>query len=412
MNVCDYSRRQFMVGTAGLVAWAYQTRIAAAAPGRDPRLLVVNLRGGMDGLGAVAPVGDPDYHRLRGEAVLSADDPAHGLPLDDLFVLHPSLPTLHGLYRDGHALIAHAVATPYRDRSHFDAQDVLESGAAAVGQSHTGWLNRALAALPHGESIGASPAPALSIGAQVPLLLRGQAEVMSWMPPGFPAADGDLRARLLDLYRHTDPGLLATFEAALDLDRATGGEMEVVREIRAVTPDLKGPEMLARMTARTVGKLMVEPGGPRIGSMEILGWDTHVDGEPFDARFVRQMARLDRVIADLHTNLAPVWDQTVICLMTEFGRTVRYNGAGTDHGVGTVAILLGGAVSGGRVLADWPGLSEAALFENRDLRPTLDVRTLFKGVLADHLGLSDRVLAQTVFPDSAGAKPVRGLLQG
>ncbi|ADZ71466.1 DUF1501 domain-containing protein [Polymorphum gilvum] len=409
MGLCDYSRRQVLAGTAALVTWAFQPRLAAAAPGRDPRLLVVNLRGGMDGLGAVAPLGDPDYRRLRGEAVLSADDPARGLPLDGFFVLHPALPTLARLFRAGEALIAHAVSTPYWKRSHFDAQDVLESGLAGAGQSRSGWLNRALAALPRGEAL--PPLRGLAVGAQVPLLLRGEAQVLSWMPPGFAPAGDDIRMRLLDLYRHTDPALLRTFEGALKLDEITGGEAAMEKAMEADIGARKGADAAARMTAAAVGRLLRDPAGPRLGAMDLVGWDTHVDGEPFDPRFVGQLARLDAVLADLVESLAPVWDQTAILVMTEFGRTVRLNGSGTDHGVGTVAILAGGAVDGGRVLADWPGLSDRALYEGRDLQPTLDVRALFKGLLHEHLGLGERTLAETVFPDTGALRPLSGLMR-
>ncbi|WP_181705518.1 DUF1501 domain-containing protein [Chthonobacter rhizosphaerae] len=408
MNIGHVSRRQILAGTGALITWAYQTRIAGAVPGRDPRLLVINLRGGLDGVGAVAPVGDPDYHRLRGEAVLSPDDPARGLPLDGFFVLHPALPTLGRLYRSGDALIAHAVSTPYRQRSHFDAQDVLESGLPGVGRSRSGWLNRALGALPRGDRLG--PASGLVVGATVPLLLRGEAEVLSWMPPGYAAAGEDIRGRLADLYRHTDPELLRVFKAALRLDDLSG-ETAAQAAMGRAAPSRPGALDTARMTAAAVGRLLLDPAGPRVGAMDLSGWDTHVDGEPFDARFVGQLERLDAVLHDLAESLAPVWRQTIVCAVTEFGRTVRLNGSGTDHGVGTVAILAGGAVRGGRVLADWPGLGASALYEGRDLLPTLDIRSLFKGLLRDHLGVDQERLVDAIFPDSAGVPPIDDLVR-
>ncbi len=410
MGLCNYSRRQFLAGSGALITWAYQTRIAASSPGRDPRLLVINLRGGLDGVGAVAPVGDPAYHALREEAVLSGSDPSLGIPLDGMFVLHPALKTLGELYRQGQVLIAHAISTPYRNRSHFDAQDVLESGLAGPGTASSGWLNRALSGLAAGEAL--APAKGLAIGAQVPLILRGDASVMSWMPPGYAPAGDDIRSRLHGLYQHTDAELFQAFQGAMELEEITGGEAAMRSSASKTGQGKQGADKKAQMSATAVGKLLSDPEGPRIGAMDLNGWDTHINGEPFDPRFISQLKRLDAVISSLQATLQPVWDQTTICVITEFGRTVRINGSsGTDHGVATAAFLIGGGINGGKMLTDWPGLGERDLYEGRDLRPTADIRGLFKGVLREGFDMTDRQLDEAVFPDSEMISPAEGIMR-
>ncbi len=166
-----------------------------------------------------------------------------------------------------------------------------------------------------------------------------------------------------------------------------------------------------RIAARGVAKLMAADDGPRISALAFDGWDTHAnEGGPV-GRLAQLLGGLDSAFAEFEQGLGARWSNTAVVVITEFGRTARINGTeGTDHGTGTVALLAGGAIAGGRVIADWPGLKDANLQDGRDLKPTMDLRAVLKGVMKDHLGLSDRVLANAVFPDSGAIKPMQGLV--
>jgi uncharacterized protein (DUF1501 family) len=394
------SRRALLLGGASFAAWAYLPKFARAADGRDPRLIVVILRGALDGLATVAPVGDPDYAGLHGAIALTPDGPHAAVMLDSLFALHPSMPEFARMYRDKHAAVIHAVATPYRDRSHFDGQDVLESGFAGPGRVQSGWLNRALEVLPRGEPVMS----ALAVGPTTPLVLRGAAPTVGWSPVALPQADDDTAMRLVELYRHRDAALASALSQGLQLDKvAQGDEMKP-------KPGANGPAAM-RQVARGAAKLMSADDGPRIAALAFDGWDTHAnEGGPV-GRLAQLLSGLDGALAEFESGLGERWRDTVVVVATEFGRTARINGTeGTDHGTGTIALLAGGAVKGGRVISDWPSLKPAALYEGRDLKPTADLRAVIKGVLTDHLGIGERVLAETVFPDSAAAKPMRGLV--
>jgi len=394
------SRRAVLLGGASFAAWAYLPKFARAADGRDPRLIVVILRGALDGLATVAPVGDPDYAGLHGAIALTPDGPHAAVMLDSLFALHPSMPEFARMYRDKHAAIIHAVATPYRDRSHFDGQDVLESGFAGPGRVQSGWLNRALETLPRGERVMS----ALAVGPTTPLVLRGAAPTVGWSPVALPQADDDTAMRLVELYRHRDAALASALSLGLQLDQAAQGD-----EMKP-KPGAKGPAAM-RQAARGAAKLMSADDGPRIAALAFDGWDTHAnEGGPV-GRLAQLLSGLDGALAEFESGLGGRWRDTVVVVATEFGRTARINGsAGTDHGTGTIALLAGGAVKGGRVISDWPSLKPASLYEGRDLKPTTDLRAVVKGVLTDHLGISERLLAETVFPDSAASKPMRGLV--
>ncbi len=394
------SRRSLLLGGAAFAAWAYLPKFARATDGRDPRLIAVILRGALDGLATVAPVGDPDYAALHGAIALHANGPHPALMLDGFFALHPSMPEFARLYRGKHAAVIHAVATPYRDRSHFDGQDVLESGLPGPGRVQSGWLNRALQGLPHGERV----AGALAVGPTTPLVLRGPAPTVGWAPVAVPQADDDTAMRLVDLYRHRDPTLATALTEGLALDKAAQGA------------DMKpkpggGLPAQMRNVARGAAKLMAADDGPRIAALAFDGWDTHAnEGGPV-GRLANLLSGLDGAFAEFESGLGAHWRDTVVVVATEFGRTARINGTeGTDHGTGTVALLAGGALNGGRVIADWPTLKPASLYEGRDLAPTTDLRAVIKGVLSDHLGIGERVLAQAVFPGSAAVKPMRGLI--
>jgi len=397
-------RRLLQGGLASLALWSFMPG-AANAQGRDPRLLVVVLRGGLDGLSLAAPVGDPAYAALRGPIALSRSGANAGLPLDDLFVLSPAMGFLHALYLKREALIVHAAASPYRGRSHFDGQDVLESGLAGVGRADSGWLNRALLAIPRA---GAADTRGLGIGAIVPLVMRGSAPVLSWLPR---TVDRPLRAatveRLADLYAASDPALARAFAEGMALERMSeGGEPAGRARASGARPHKAFIE-----TSEAAARFLSAADGPRIGALSYEGWDTHANEGAATGQLANRLAGLDLALSTFATGMGAAWAETVVVVVTEFGRTARVNGTnGTDHGTATAALVLGGRVKGGRVVADWPGLGERQLFEGRDLAPTLDLRAVLKGILADHLGLTAMALRDAVFPASGDALPMRDLI--
>jgi uncharacterized protein (DUF1501 family) len=416
------SRRELLLASGVLFAWAHMPRVARAE-GRDPRFLVVVLRGALDGLAAVAPVGDPDYSALRGDKILRLDGPAPALPLDRFFALNPAMPNLHRLYAAGQASIVHAVATPYRERSHFDGQDVLESGLAAPGATDTGWLNRALSALEPDGRVDPGNRKAFAVGPVTPLVVRGPAPVLSWTPPRLQPAGEDTLMRLLDLYRHTDVALARALEERIGLAaiaRAGGMEPAQADQPRAAAqagqprPTAAQAGQVRAYFAESAGsaaKFMARPDGPRVGALAFDGWDTHADEGAVNGRLAALLGALDGAVAAIETGMGAAWSETVVAVVTEFGRTARINGTeGTDHGTATIALLAGGAVKGGRIISDWPGLKTANLRDQRDLKPTTDLRAVIKGVLRDHLRMPDATLSAKVFPESTGAKPVAGLV--
>lgn len=408
------SRREALLGAGTLFAWSQMPRLARAE-GRDPRLLVIVLRGALDGLGAVAPVGDPDWIGLRGDRALVLDGKTPALPLDAFFALNPAMPNLYRLFKAQQASIVHATATPYRDRSHFDGQDVLESGIARPGAVDSGWLNRALVALASDGRVDPRGSRALGVGAVTPLIVRGKAPVMSWVPQQLLPASADTQARLLDLYQHTDPKLAVALEARIRL-AALGGASGTAADPMSDDPSLPPPG-IARLrayvaeVAGSAARFLAKPDGPRVGATGFVGWDTHINEGAATGQLANLLGVLDGALAAIETNMGDAWRETVVAVVTEFGRTARINGTdGTDHGQGTVAFLAGGALRGGRMIADWPGLKTAQLYEGRDLKPTTDLRAVLKGLLRDHLRVDERVLASTVFPDSADVVPTAGLV--
>lgn len=400
-------------GAGALVA----TRAAFAATLAPERFVLVILRGALDGLSAAPPIGDPDYSRLRQAIAIAPPGQASGaLALDGTFGLHPSLRFLHERYQAGELAVLHALATPYRERSHFDGQDVLESGMTRPHAARDGWLNRALAALP-----GTRTGPAgVALGANVPLVMRGPAEVASWSPSRLPALDEDTLARIEDLYAG-DPVLgqrladaLATdaiATEALDAGPPDSAPPRMSPDTTAVRRRNNGTAAFAA-TARAAAGFLTRPDGARVATLETTGWDTHANEGNAAGQLALRLGALDAGLREFSTALGPTWRETAILLVTEFGRTAAVNGTrGTDHGTGAAAFLVGGAVAGGRVLADWPGLGSSALHEGRDLRPTLDLRSVLKGILRDHLGVAPGVLDATVFPDSAAARAMDGLVR-
>jgi uncharacterized protein (DUF1501 family) len=409
------TRRELLLGSGALFAWAFVPKIARAE-GRDPRFLTIVLRGALDGLAAVAPVGDPDWVKLRGDNAIKLEGAKAALPLDGFFALNPAMPNLHRLYRAGQAIVVHAVATPYRERSHFDGQDVLESGLARPGKVDTGWLNRALTKLEPDDRVRTQNGRhTFAVGPITPLVVRGPAPVLSWVPPRLPPVSDDTTRRVLDMYAHTDPTLARVLEDRLGLAKL-GPDAPADRRPGQMGPavqigDINQVRAYFAEAAGAAAKFLVNPDGPRVGALALDGWDTHINEGVVNGRLSQLLGALDAALAAVETNMAAAWSETVVTLITEFGRTARINGnEGTDHGTATVALLLGGALKGGRIVADWPGLKEADLHEKRDLKATTDLRAVLKGLLRDHLRVEDSVLAADIFPGSDGVRPIEGLV--
>src|SRR5580658_5233475 len=403
------SRRAMLAGSGALFAWAHLPRLAHAE-GRDPRFLTIVLRGALDGLATVAPAGDPDWIALRGDNALRFDGKVPPLKLNDFFALNPAMPNLHRMFQSNEAIIVHACATPYRERSHFDGQDLLESGLPKPAPSESGWLNRMLAGLAPGGRVDPSGSRVFAVGPVTPLVARGPAPVLSWSPQRIRPAGDDTVQRLLDLYRHSDAKLASVLEDNSKLTAIEqSGDMSMGQK-----PGGPGPAQVRAYFSDAAGnaaKFLAQPDGPRVGALALDGWDTHVNEGIAQGRLSQLLGSLDDALGAIRTNMGPAWKDTVVVLATEFGRTAHINGTdGTDHGTATVALLVGGALKGGRVIADWPGLKSADLYENRDLKPTTDLRAVLKGVLKDHLRADDRALAQNVFPGSADVKPMAGLV--
>lgn len=393
------NRRTLLAASTGAAALSVPLCAFGQAQATNKRLLILILRGGMDGLSAAPPIGDPAYAGVRGRLALPRTGQGAALPLDDTFGLHPDLPKLHALYRAGELLPIHACATAYRERSHFDAQNVLETGAAAPFARAEGWLNKALAALPP-----ARPEMAMALAAQAPLILRGAAPVATWSPSALPDVHSDTLERLLALYDRRDPALANALESAMSANL-------VAMESGAHEMGGRGGRNLPAM-AQIAARFLKDANGPIAAVLETSGWDTHANQGAVQGALARNLRQLDDGVEALKAEMGAEWDNIVVVVATEFGRTVAPNGAGgTDHGTGAAAFLAGGAVNGGRLLADWPGLSNRALHEGRDLRPTTDLRAIFKGVLADHLQVSAAALERDVFPDSRGVAPAVDLIR-
>ncbi|TQV68195.1 DUF1501 domain-containing protein [Exilibacterium tricleocarpae] len=370
-------RRGFVkLAGSGLALWQLPALGLAAtkAPAPRPKIVWLLLRGGLDSLHAVVPAFDAGLMQQRRSLAEPLVDKL--LPLERGFGLHPDLKFLHGLYVKRQLAPVVAVATPYRSRSHFEGQDVLESGLAPADHD-SGWLARALSAY-RGEG--------LAIARSLPIALRGEAAASTWYPDHLPGADSDLYARLLKLYEN-DVRLHQRLQEAL--------------ETRAKVGDLAGrrrPRL--QHLAKACATLLAAPGGPDCAMLEMGGWDTH-NNQP--GRLSQQFGQLDAGLQILCEHLGQTWQQTLVVIATEFGRTVKNNGTrGTDHGTASALLLAGGALRGGRVLGEWPGLGEKDLYEGRDLMPTSDMRAWTAALLQQHWQIPQTQLA-AVFP---GAKPV------
>ena len=391
------SRRAFVSGALAAGAAALVPRCVFADAATDARFVLVLLRGALDGLAAVPAYGDGNYAAKRGALAITSPQ----LKLNGTFALHPSLANLHQRFEAHELIVFHAVASPYRERSHFDGQDLLENGTSSPKASQDGWLNRALPLLADAKQ-RTTDRIALALAQNVPLVLRGEARVGSWAPSRLPETDSDTLQRIADLYS-TDEYFASRLQSALAADSVAGEGMSAGR---------RDPLNALNTIAAAAGKFLAAADGPRIAVLEAGGWDTHANQGAERGQLANRLRGLDQALNSLRTSLGGAWARSAILVVTEFGRTVAANGtAGTDHGTATCAFLAGGAVAGGRVVTDWPGLATSALHEGRDLRPTLDLRSIVKGVLASHLGAAASGLEEQVFPGSRAARPLEDLMK-
>jgi uncharacterized protein (DUF1501 family) len=395
--------------------------VFAAPASTDARFVFIIQRGALDGLSAVPPYADPDYARLREQLAIGAPGTTDGaLPLDGHFGLNPGLSFVHEAYAAHEALIFHAVATPYRERSHFDGQDVLESGLTQPHASQVGWLNRAVAGLPpsgtHGAELG------IALGQNVPLVLRGPAPISSWSPSKLPEIDDDTLQRIADRYA-SDPLLSQRLAEALAADHIASESAGTITDSMQgmSTAGADGADAGAAAAranagryleiAQRAGSFLARDDGPAVAVFDTTGWDTHFNEGGGQGQLRQRLAGLDTALRALKESLGPAWSRTAVLIATEFGRTAAANGTrGTDHGTATSALLLGGAVQGGRVVCNWPGLSAGELYQGRDLRATLDLRSIIKSVLHDHLHIDGHTLEAEVFPDK-GVPYVKDLIR-
>jgi uncharacterized protein (DUF1501 family) len=391
-----------MAAAGAMSVWDAPLRYAFASVPTERRFVVVILRGALDGLAAVPPYGDPDYAGVRGALALdkTGANPLHDL--DGFFGLHPALANMKTYHDAKQLTVFHNICSPYRDRSHFDGQNTLETGGTGPHILQDGWLNRALR--PMGMDGGEQ---ALAVAQTPPLLLSGPAKATSWMPAVLPEPDASFLESVKTLYAK-DAVLSASLESALALQAEAQAAMDDPAEKQMMKAG--GYGNLSPLF-NGAGKLLALPDGPRVAVLDAGGWDTHFAEGAGDGQLARRLQALDTALDALKTSLGSAWNKTAIVMATEFGRTVHPNGsAGTDHGTGGAAFLLGGAVAGGSVRAEWVGLKAAALRDGRDQPPRADLRALFKAVLAEHMGVSHSALETTVFPDSAAAKPLSQLM--
>ncbi|MEK9968714.1 MAG: DUF1501 domain-containing protein [Ferrovibrio sp.] len=384
MDVNGRSTRRDALRLLGLgTAAALMPRLAFATANTDKRFVFFILRGGMDGLGAIIPVGDPGYARVRGEFL----DQQTPVMLDNVFGLHASLAPLKRYYDAGDLLPLHAVASSHRERSHFAAQDVLEAGIDKPNSSTSGWLNRLLA---EHEAATGRKRQGLALGATMPFALRGPVMVDSSGPDTLPGAPSAFVDRMMALW--SEDAVLGQAMADVQMasmdgsrDMGPGGGLQAVVKL-----------------AKLAASRLAQPNGPRIAVIEMNGFDTH---SAEANRLRQQFDALTQSLTALAEGLQPVWHNSVILAVSEFGRTVIPNGSGgTDHGTGGAGFMLGGAVKGGRVYADWPGLKQGQLFESRDLRPTLSMTALYKAVASSHFGLDGAATMARLFPDDIGSR--------
>lgn len=396
------SRRQLLqqIGFASLACGAPMVSFARAET--NARFILVVLRGAVDGLALAPPYGEGYYRSLRGELAIGSPGSGDGvLKLDGLFGLHPAFQNTKRLYDNGEALIIHAAASPYRQRSHFDGQDILENGAGTGGKYRDGWLNRAIG--PLGSKLGEETAIALA--PNTPLVLRGDNSVSSWAPSQLPEAD-DATLRRIEMLYAEDEFFSSRLAQALR-------SQDIAGDMGGTSARQRGNEAEQLQAAFvSAARFLTTDNGPTVAVLEAGGWDTHANQGAASGNLANRFRGLDEGLAALEAGMGEYWRNSVVAVVTEFGRTVKVNGTrGTDHGTATAALLMGGAINGGRVIADWPGLGNSNLYEGRDLYPTTDLRCVFKSILADHLSLDERHIDSVVFPNSASAMAIEGLIR-
>ncbi|OUR77808.1 hypothetical protein A9Q83_09835 [Alphaproteobacteria bacterium 46_93_T64] len=395
------NRRHFLYGSAmaGLATAMTGPRIAyATAPGEN-RFVMIILRGGMDGLHALPPYADPYYKKLRPRLAVKAPGFEGGvLNLDGSFGLHPAFEKLLPLYKSKELLFIPAASTRYRKRSHFDGQNILENGTGKPFGANDGWLNRALTHLNDGDQrLG------LALGSNVPLILQGGAGVQSWGKSPFGEVDEDFLMRLTYAYEE-DKLFSSAFSEARNAPKIPGMDEDAGKGKR------KRNKENTNLFAKATAELLNRDDGPRIAVMETTGWDTHF-GQA--GRLNRLFKQLGSAILTLKHGLQDNWVNTQVLVVSEFGRTAAENGnGGTDHGVGGLAILAGGAIKGGQVVGDWPGLSPRSLYEGRDVFPTTDCESIFKSILSNGYNIGQAVVEDQIFPNSRKSIPLDGLFKG
>ncbi|MCP5088282.1 MAG: DUF1501 domain-containing protein [Rhodobacteraceae bacterium] len=396
MGYVDRSRRRFLAKTLAIgcsaAASPLVTPVTFASVNSDKRLVVIVLRGGMDGLDVVAPVGDPLLAQYRPNVGAASHS-----DLDGFFALHPKLSGLMPMWQSGELAFVHAVSTPYRNkRSHFDGQDILEAGVAEINSDihDSGWINRMLAQMP-----GAGKETAFSVGRESMLLLRGDLPMTSWSPEG--RIDLSPQAQLmLDVIYQKDPlfaeagSVALTLAAQLNLDIEVSDDDQVM--MRQIMKNMQAANRFQRATSLAAFAANRLREDTRIAAFSIGGWDTH---RKQTSSIKKALGQLQAALTTLKSELGQTWEKTAVVCMTEFGRTVRENGsAGTDHGTGGAMVLAGGLIRGRRVYGDWPGLRDDQLFKNRDLMPTSDVRRYTAWMIRDLYGISASELEAAVFP--------------
>ena len=391
-------RRNFLLRGAALgcsaAASPFVTPVAMAAAPWDARLVVIILRGAMDGLDVIQPYGDRALAGLRPNLLAGNQDEA--IDLDGFYALHPYFSSLKPLWDAGQFGAVHAVSTPYRDkRSHFDGQDILEAGLPDLntGGLRDGWLNRMLQVVP-----GLESEVAFAIGREQMLVLSGEAPASRWSPDARLQISPNARA-LLNVVHHDDPLFRDASEDAIAIAEQIALEGDVAEETEMMMAEnpmmaqVRGNGEHLKIAEFAASRLR---GDTRIASFSINGWDTHARQ---NNTLRRGAQSLSDTILTLRAGLGPVWDKTAVLCLTEFGRTARENGSvGTDHGTGGAMLYAGGALRGGQVLGEWPGLGEGDLYDGRDLLPTRDVRAYAAWVMRDLMGLAPDVLEQAIFP--------------
>lgn len=381
-------RRQFIQGLSALplVSVAGFPGLSLASTPGDKRFVFLLLRGGMDGLAVVPAMGDPNHERARNG--IATTDP---LKLDALFGMHPLLPELKKIYDAGDLAVVHAVASSYRERSHFDGQNLLENGSGIPYGLPSGWLNRALLGLQRDGEKG------IAVTSTMPVAMRGDAPISSWSPSVLPDPDPDTINRLANLYA-SKPAFADAFEkarmanASMDMAGGSGGG--------------QFPTLM-----RAAARFIKAETGPRVAFVEQGGWDTHAGQMGIQGPLYRNLVSLNEGVQAFRDEIGAAWQDTAVIAVTEFGRTVAMNGSnGTDHGTASAALLFGGAVNGGKVYADWPGLRPRDQYEGRDLKPTVEMRSLFKSLLITHLGIAEGHVEGVVFPDSGNVGLYEGIV--